>query len=272
MDVRIVTYNTGLLRGGVPYAAERVDLVADAVANIDADVISLQELWSDADRATVLDSATGRFPHRAEVDPLPPLPGDWGLDGSTGLAVLSRWPIIRSAVIPLESSIVRRAILDVQIATPARAVRVLATHLTAFLRSVMHHNGEGGWAAEHLAQCELVADLIESSRGPIVLAGDLNCGPGRGGVPELPESYDVLRGAFEHSPYADDPLSGCTWCSENPLVYEEADTILDHIMVSGLRPTRPRRILTARVEIPIGAGIVEAQVADHYGVSLDLMT
>jgi endonuclease/exonuclease/phosphatase family metal-dependent hydrolase len=267
--VRVVTFNTGLLRGGVPYAAERAGPVAAAIAALDADVVSLQELWEDADRTAVIEAAAGRFPHAVAADPLEPLPGDWGFAGNTGVAVISRLPILETAVISLESSIVRRVVLRAIVATGTGPVTILATHLTAWLRSVAHAAGPGGWSGEHRAQCERIADLARSIDGPVVLAGDLNCGPARGGVPELPGSYGVLRAAFEFSPYADDPDSRCTWCAGNPLVHEEADTIIDHVMSSGIAPLRWERVLDRPLDLPDGS---EGRVADHYGVAVDFET
>lgn len=68
----LVTYNVGLARGFVDYAAERVQPVAEAVAALDADVVCLQEAWIHQDDegnwvddqiTTIIAEASESFPH-----------------------------------------------------------------------------------------------------------------------------------------------------------------------------------------------------------------
>jgi len=61
MDV--VTYNVGMARS-VPYYAERRDAVIKAVANIDADVICLQELFLIDDMKEMKQALLAKFPHQ----------------------------------------------------------------------------------------------------------------------------------------------------------------------------------------------------------------
>jgi len=44
-EATVVTYNVGLARGFVPYADERLDAAAEAIAGIDADAVCIQEAW-----------------------------------------------------------------------------------------------------------------------------------------------------------------------------------------------------------------------------------
>ncbi len=58
-----VTYNLGLARNFVPFAAERFADVIAAVAALDADVVCLQEVWEDDDVAALLAATADAFPH-----------------------------------------------------------------------------------------------------------------------------------------------------------------------------------------------------------------
>ena len=59
----LATYNTGLAVNFVPYAEERRDAVAEAVAGLDADVVCLQEVWQDEDIDAILAATADTFPN-----------------------------------------------------------------------------------------------------------------------------------------------------------------------------------------------------------------
>ena len=49
----VLTWNVGLAYGFVPYSPERQPAVVDAVAALDADVVCLNEVWTEADIAAI---------------------------------------------------------------------------------------------------------------------------------------------------------------------------------------------------------------------------
>ena len=61
--VTFVTYNAGLAVGFVPAAEDRTDLVASALAGLQADVICLQEVWLDEQVDAVKSATSSAFPH-----------------------------------------------------------------------------------------------------------------------------------------------------------------------------------------------------------------
>ena len=61
--LRVATYNAGLATGYVDYAPERLPLLGPAIAAVDADVICLQEVWTDADRDALIAATKASFPH-----------------------------------------------------------------------------------------------------------------------------------------------------------------------------------------------------------------
>jgi endonuclease/exonuclease/phosphatase family metal-dependent hydrolase len=63
------TYNAGLAIGFVPGANERLDLVADGIATIDADVVCLQEVWTPDQVDAVASASEAAFPHQFFPDP-----------------------------------------------------------------------------------------------------------------------------------------------------------------------------------------------------------
>ncbi len=61
--VKFVSYNAGLATNFVIYAPERRSAVIDAVKAMDAEVVCLQEVWSDEDTDAVVKGVASTFPH-----------------------------------------------------------------------------------------------------------------------------------------------------------------------------------------------------------------
>ncbi len=59
---RVVTFNAGLAAGAVPYATERVPLIVDALKKLDAELLCLQEVWTDADATALVDGLKAQYP------------------------------------------------------------------------------------------------------------------------------------------------------------------------------------------------------------------
>ena len=70
-QLRIATYNAGLAEGFVPLATERLPLVAEAIADLDADVVFLQEVWTPDAVAELSDAASATFPDAIFPEPIP---------------------------------------------------------------------------------------------------------------------------------------------------------------------------------------------------------
>jgi endonuclease/exonuclease/phosphatase family metal-dependent hydrolase len=74
-DLRIVTFNAGLAEGFVPLAAERQPLVAQAIADLDAEIVFLQEVWTP-DAVNEIRAATSAvFPTAIFPEPIPEADG-----------------------------------------------------------------------------------------------------------------------------------------------------------------------------------------------------
>lgn len=61
--VSLATFNTGLAYGAVPMSEQRVPAIANAIADSPADVICMQEVWTDDDVEAIRDAAADEFPY-----------------------------------------------------------------------------------------------------------------------------------------------------------------------------------------------------------------
>lgn len=147
-------------------------LITEQLTPLDCDIICLQEVFSAGDGAlSTFDRISGstglggfnspsRLKHRG---------GRWS---SSGLSVLSRWPILAAETIALPSDPLdgERIAQRVDVDTPHGLLRVINLHLT-------HLTGPD---AARLRQAQLEEiyrqALIEWTR-PIVFAGDFNASP-----------------------------------------------------------------------------------------------
>ncbi len=59
--VTIETFNLALAGAFIPYEQQRRELLPDAIANSDADILCLQEVWEQTDKDTIRDVAAANF-------------------------------------------------------------------------------------------------------------------------------------------------------------------------------------------------------------------
>lgn len=98
--------------------------------------------------------------------------------GDYGIAVLSRWPIVRDTLIPLAVTAPpgrtvagreQRGVLVTTVAAPGGALTVLNTHLDA--------SGDDVWRVQEIEGVLRVANTIRASGVPLLLGGDFNSRP-----------------------------------------------------------------------------------------------
>jgi len=158
---RVASYNIhGCVgRDGV-FAPERI---ARVIAEIDADVIALQEVVALSNGNGVAGGALHLLT-RSFVGHSVWAPAYHGARHDFGNLLLSRWPIVTSAIVDL--AIRRREprnAIDARLAAPFGPLQVIATHL-------------GLRAGERRRQIDTLHQLVKESDGPwpTLLAGDLN--------------------------------------------------------------------------------------------------
>ena len=72
--LRVATFNAGLL-DTVGFVPERRPLVNDALAELDSDVLCVQEVWQDDDWDAVVNANEDVRPHAERIEPMPGVPG-----------------------------------------------------------------------------------------------------------------------------------------------------------------------------------------------------
>ena len=146
------------------HLSARVDLIADEIRRLDADIVCLQEVpwtWRLGDAAEVLARSTGlnHLYLRANGN-------RWAILFEEGVAILSRYPLREVAfaeLSPRAEFFEHRVVLKATVATDWGDVRVFVTHLT------------DGAPEINLAQADsLVAFVAEAGEGTAVTAGDFN--------------------------------------------------------------------------------------------------
>ena len=173
--LRLVTWNLWWRFG--PWEA-RLPAIVETLRRLDADVICLQEVWSEPDTgrtsAGIVAEALGaRHVHASHLE----------LDGiGMGNAVVSRWPIVGHEVRALpappgfEADEERRLALRADVDGPGGAVQVFTTHLNWRL--------DHSHIRQHQVRelCRFIAGSPKRTF-PAVLCGDMNADPMSVGPP-----------------------------------------------------------------------------------------
>jgi endonuclease/exonuclease/phosphatase family metal-dependent hydrolase len=172
---------------------------------------------------------------------------------------------------------VARGAIHAKVRLADRSLNVFCTHLTADAGE-LRRKKPGSWRAEQSAQIDALLDWISQkahSQEPVIIMGDLNCGPDLGGRIEarLPQHYARFERVGFSNPFAGVPRASCTWCFDNPLV-DFASTggrLIDHILLRGFpNDAKAERIFDQPVALTIGAQRIASAYSDHYGVMVAL--
>ncbi len=258
--LRLLTWNVWWRFG--PWE-RRQPAIEATLARIDADVVALQEVWSEVDgpdQAGLLAERLGC--HHAFA------PGfDDGAVGF-GLAVLSRWPIAAHEARPLPSLPgvdELRVVLRAEIDGPRGRFEVYTTHL----------NWRYDQSDVRQLQVKALAEMVGEADGrtyPAIVCGDLNADPvadeirmltGRAAVP-VPRL--VFLDAWEVA--GEGP--GYTWSNANPFAARdlEPERRIDYVLVGWPKERGAGHVVAAAVE---GVDPVDGvHPSDHYAVLAEL--
>ena len=262
LGVRVASWNLWWRFG--PWE-QRQPAIRSVLETIDADVVCLQEVWSEErgrDQVRELADALGmnaaRTPERFHN----------GL--SFGNAILSRFPIEEhhSHPLPPAGGPGQRQALSAVLGGPGGPVPVICTHLEyRFDRS-----------ATRQEQVTELLRVVEGLRGqpddhPVVLAGDLNAVPTSDEIRMLtgerpaPVPGLVMTDAWPQQ--GEGP--GHTWDRRNPYVTDSTwpQRRIDYVLVAWPRPKPVGNVISAWLA---GTEPVEGVVAsDHWAVVADLV-
>jgi endonuclease/exonuclease/phosphatase family metal-dependent hydrolase len=172
-DVRVLVYN--IHAGWDASGKENLDRVSEVVRTTRADLVLLQEV----DRFT---TRSGRVDQLARLASATSMRAAFGktLDyqgGAYGIAILSRWPIVRDSLnhLPVSPAQQRaggsyepRGVLHAVIRSPHGDVHVFNTHLDA--------STDDGYRLQEARTATQLAEAAKPS-GRVLLAGDLNATP-----------------------------------------------------------------------------------------------
>jgi endonuclease/exonuclease/phosphatase family metal-dependent hydrolase len=194
----------------------RMEAIAAVLAETNADVWGLQEVWQD-DRANQAEDLARALDLHATWTPVPG-PARWHHhDPSTriGNAILSRWHIDDVASIPLcepRGTPERRNVLRAVVRTPHGPLAVFTTQLTSSPSA----------SAVRVAQVAQLVRFVAECDEPVIVTGDFNAIPDADeirlveGLVTAPVTPDVLL--VDSWRYADPAASGFTWDRRNPHV------------------------------------------------------
>jgi endonuclease/exonuclease/phosphatase family metal-dependent hydrolase len=263
--LRVATWNVW----GRYHAWEaRQPVILETLLTIDADVICLQEAWSDDERSQPAELADAMgFQHVYD-------PGFEMNGGMSGNAILSRWPIARHDVreLPMEGGGAvdtdvgeRRLATFAEIDGPRGPLQAFSVHLS----------WRADWSGVRQAQVAELARVIASTRPrpfPPIVCGDFNAGADADeirmvtGLAAVPVPGVVLRDAWA---VAGDG-SGWTIADTNPFSAAnlEPNTRIDYVFTGWPKLGGAGQVLSARVA---GDSPVDGLVgSDHYAVVAEL--
>jgi len=260
--LRVMTWNLWWRYG--PWE-DRLPAIAATLAQVDADVVALQEVWDNGTRNEAAELAEGLgFEHAYG--------GRLDLDGVLfGNAVLSRWPITNHERVALpappdadESRCVIRADID----GPRGPIQVFSTHLN--------------WRFDqsHIRQDQVatIAGFVHDSPArtyPPVVCGDFNAVPDSDeirmmtGRMRTPVDKLVFHDSWEAGGERDKG-PGFTWSNDNPYAREdlEPNRRIDYVFVGWPKAEGAGHVLRSEV---VATGAVDGcEPSDHYGVLAEL--
>lgn len=258
--LRVATWNLWWRFG--PWES-RLPLIIDELRRVDADVIALQEVWTQdgTSSADVIADALGH--HRVVAWELEMEPGV-----GFGNAVLSRWPITDTDHRALPAAGARdeqRLVLRADVDGPRGSVQVYSTHL----------NWRFDQSEVRCSQVETIAEFVQASRPrtyPPIVCGDFNAEPDSDEMRTLtgqrPVASELVLVDCWRTVHAVDP--GFTWDNENPFVAEQLEPTrrIDYVLAGWPKAAGAGHTVSAEL---VGTTPTDGvHPSDHYGVVVEL--
>jgi endonuclease/exonuclease/phosphatase family metal-dependent hydrolase len=199
--------------------------------------------------------------------------GTYAYEGRNGVLLLSKYPLGTKEMLRMDSYLNVRVVLHAVVKHPQWGdVDVFCTHLTADLSDVDYGGEFGSWGAEQGKQVDAMLAWVDQKKvgEVIVLAGDMNCGPANDAAnieAAHEENYQKFADAGFADPYFVAQKDTCTWCSDNPLVTDGINMIIDHVFLKNAANASAKRVLDRLVTLQ-STPAVDSRLSDHYGVSV----
>ncbi len=249
---------------------QRQGAIEHTLAEVDADVIGIQEVWAETEGANQAKILARRLGYHYAHPQL-----RFGANGVAFTnAVLSRWPIseVHSIVLPrADGTPSHRCVVAAEIDAPFGRLVVASTHL----------DWQFDASADRVAQAAAVARFVDRLRPdpasgfPAVLLGDLNAVPHSDEIRSLTgATAPPVRGLVFTDAWdvAGGNTPGNTWCGSNPHLADATwpNRRIDYVLVSWPRPKPVGTVTSVRLAgtAPVG-GVFPS---DHYAVVAELRT
>ncbi len=234
--IKVMTFN--ILHGATTKGDFNLDVIARVIIEADPDLVALQEVDFQTDRAKNYDLAT-ELGLRTKMAPLFGKAMDYD-GGEYGEGILSKHTFLltRNVALPYTSGNEPRAALEVVTVLPSKdTIAFIGTHLDHLRDPV-----------DRIAQARKINEAFADNAYPSILAGDLNAVPGSEPMNILMEHWVASYGYSTPQP---------TSPSDNP------KRKIDYIMY---RPADPWKVLSTQV-------ICDEIASDHcaYMVTLELL-
>jgi endonuclease/exonuclease/phosphatase family metal-dependent hydrolase len=177
-------------------------------------------------------------------------------------AILTSLDVVEQRSFVLESYLVTAAVDYARVSTSLGDVDVYCTHYASDIPQITYQGAYDSWEDEQAGQvAETIALIDDNSDGsrPVVLMGDLNCGPG-----EIEASYARLLADGFTNPYD----GNCTLCPSNSFRSDGSTPLLvDHILFKGMPAGQHVALaMTDTISIDVAGDSVETNYSDHYGL------
>ena len=231
MDITLLTVNVAQFPPplGISNRLERAQNLAHCINYIDADIVVMQEMWSNYIREVFYDIVKVKYPYKCDDK-------SWGkfiLGMHSGLFLISKYPINRSDIHHFENyrgpeHFAKKGVLGAEIKVGDSSICVFTTHL---------QGGSGGalfkwWDSNkpptniisgmEVAEIKLFVD--DFSKGlPSLLAGDFNINANDNPPTEYQNCLNALICARDT--YEGESHLGSTWCDDSTQSRQRIDYI-----------------------------------------------
>lgn len=182
MKFTLITFNVGLLgllRGfyqPVPFVEQRLQALPDALFNMNADVIALQEIYGQSHRRYLASATRNVFPFFSQMPKSSVLKLDNGLMTLSKFMMSSDLELFRSAL-PDEKLFDNKGLLVSRLRLSA-TIEVLLINIHATAGGCLFHSES---ADADRVRAKQIAQLLNRARretkAVVIIAGDLNAGP-----------------------------------------------------------------------------------------------
>eukprot|EP00930_Biecheleria_cincta_P087258 TRINITY_DN76504_c0_g1_i1.p1 TRINITY_DN76504_c0_g1~~TRINITY_DN76504_c0_g1_i1.p1 ORF type:complete len:306 (-),score=47.25 TRINITY_DN76504_c0_g1_i1:70-987(-) len=279
--LRLLTFNLGLLRLKVfgatafaspPFVEERFPHICGKLAEQDADIVALQEIYEQEHVSELLEAVKEKYPFHARYN------NQRCWQYHCGLMFLSKYPIQDSGIVKhADSSSMERwfgckSALWVHIDTPLGKLCLINLHTTAGGGSNTESQDVDDVRKSELREAIEIGSIGHEKGCKTMIVGDFNCGPE---ASEGNYRY-MMENNYEDAAFPWAQEIGCTWDSANPLnnleVFKDSGPQrIDHFMVhrsAGLTAISAKKVFTEAGVGPVQdqEGEKHVPLSDHYGL------